>query len=740
MSPASPTGHDRTNASDTMSPAGDSGNNAKRKSEDASGQQRAKRNRYISIACNECKRRKIKCNGQTPCQRCGNLNLECMYAPNCCNNFKESDEFKQMSTHLASLQQQVDDLYSNLTNLRAQVDVQSHSNGGSIGTPFNGTDYQQPPMLPPSAARSRTKSFTKHPRFHGPTSTAFNLGVARSSLKTMGITAAEDGDDEGEHTHDPTPASASPPTTSALPKPLLHSDKDPIWNISKHEALRLVQVWHEEQGVMYPILEIEKVLRYTDMLFSFVEAAARSGLMQAALPGADAIMDEQTSLLKLVLAITLVLEGRGQDALGEKLFENVHGVVEKTLSEPVSLYGIHLLALAAMYYFTKDDEALAWRIAGLAARHCLELGLHRRETYGTLFPDPEERAVAIRTFWCIYVLDRRWSFGTGMPFALQDADIDTNLPKPDVSTHESTPYLNCMISYSIIGSKVWRSVADVVSQEKTNKEDISFLDFQVLNWHRSIPESLKFIHPDSGRHIEPSSRAQHRLQVVLYLRANQMRILIYRPVLHTATTIMENLEFAHVVVKVAKDTIRILTYINQTSDIYRVQQTMFNYFLISALAVLFLAVAHAPAEFSQQSRDEFYMALELVRGLSSNSYVSKRLWKTIKTLKEVGPRLGLVVRSDDTSDAHSSAAVAMAGLAGHQVDELALFSNGRNGNNIDTPHGMASDLTTLFEAAGGTFNLNGFSGPASELPPNNEYGGTFGHENDELARILRDLF
>jgi hypothetical protein len=297
-----------------------------------------------------------------------------------------------------------------------------------------------------------------------------------------------------------------------------------------------------------------------------------------------------------------------------------------------------------------------------------------------------------------------------------------------------------MISYSIIGSKVWKSVADVASQEKINKEDISFLDFQVLNWHRSIPESLKFIHPESGRQLDLPARAIHRLQVVLYLRANQMRILIYRPVLHTATTIMENLEFAHVVVKVAKDTIRILTYINQTSDYYKCQQTMFNYFLISALAVLFLAVAHAPAEFSQPSRDEFYMALELVRGLSSNSYVSKRLWRTIKTLKEVGPRLGLLIRHDDTTDAHSSAAVAMAGLAGHQVDELALFSSGRNGNNLDTPHGMASDLTTLFEAAGGTFNLHGFGGHSSEMPPNGEYVHAFGQENDELARIMRDLF
>lgn len=84
-----------------------------------------------------------------------------------------------------------------------------------------------------------------------------------------------------------------------------------------------------------------------------------------------------------------------------------------------------------MYHFHRDDEALAWRVIGLAARQCLELGLHRRETYNTtVFPDPDEQAAAVRTFWSVYCLDRRWSFGTGMPFALQESDIDPNLPKP----------------------------------------------------------------------------------------------------------------------------------------------------------------------------------------------------------------------------------------------------------------------------------------------------------------------
>jgi hypothetical protein len=83
-----------------------------------------------------------------------------------------------------------------------------------------------------------------------------------------------------------------------------------------------------------------------------------------------------------------------------------------------------------MYHFHCDEEALAWRIIGQVARMCIELGLHRRDSLFRVVTDEDERSNAIKLFWSIYVLDRRWSFGTGMPFALQDADIDPNLPEP----------------------------------------------------------------------------------------------------------------------------------------------------------------------------------------------------------------------------------------------------------------------------------------------------------------------
>ena len=83
-----------------------------------------------------------------------------------------------------------------------------------------------------------------------------------------------------------------------------------------------------------------------------------------------------------------------------------------------------------MFHFHRDEEGLAWRLIGQVARMCIELGLHRRDALFKALPDDEERSSAVNLFLSIYVLDRRWSFGTGMPFAIQDSDIDPTLPEP----------------------------------------------------------------------------------------------------------------------------------------------------------------------------------------------------------------------------------------------------------------------------------------------------------------------
>lgn len=57
------------------------------------------------------------------------------------------------------------------------------------------------------------------------------------------------------------------------------------------------------------------------------------------------------------------------------------------------------------------------------------MGMHRHKSLQKMFPDNAERRQAIKLFWAIYVLDQRWSLGTGLPCALNQADIDPDLPE-----------------------------------------------------------------------------------------------------------------------------------------------------------------------------------------------------------------------------------------------------------------------------------------------------------------------
>lgn len=158
----------------------------------------------------------------------------------------------------------------------------------------------------------------------------------------------------------------------------------------------------------------------------------------------------------------------------------------------------------------------------------------------------------------------------------------------------------------------------------------------------------------------------------------QIRIWLYTPVLHTASSIEQNHDFAQRVVNLAKETIRYLTLLNNNSVVYRRIQVFYNHFLTSAIAVLFLASTHAPISFSAQCREEFHMALELVKDLSSRSWVSQRLWRTVKSLKAYAPRLGL--QQDADPQQRENAALTMAGMAsrGHNPQSMTSASTHRS--------------------------------------------------------------
>ena len=238
-----------------------------------------------------------------------------------------------MNTHISTLQGQVEMLFSNLNELRSLVESKSPSASGQSYANLDSMNSSSP-------SRSRTKSVSKYPRFQGPTSSAFSLGVAKSSLQTMGITGPEYGVVDGAFTQDATPM-ASPGQGHRV----LHPDKDPIYSISKEEAIRLCHVYEEEMGIMYPVIDVGIMLRHANLLYTFMDAATRAGVIQTSLGGSDAITDDKTLQLKLVLSVSLLTENSGQSILGQRLYRSVCDSLEATLFGPVDVTSLRLITL-----------------------------------------------------------------------------------------------------------------------------------------------------------------------------------------------------------------------------------------------------------------------------------------------------------------------------------------------------------------------------------------------------------
>ncbi|CCH44626.1 putative transcriptional regulatory protein [Wickerhamomyces ciferrii] len=75
--------------------------------------QRKKKIKRVSSACQVCRRKKIKCNGENPCMNCVNYNVECQYSIKADNKPSDTDDEK---TKVTSLKKKAMILAQNLEN------------------------------------------------------------------------------------------------------------------------------------------------------------------------------------------------------------------------------------------------------------------------------------------------------------------------------------------------------------------------------------------------------------------------------------------------------------------------------------------------------------------------------------------------------------------------------------------------------------------------------------------------
>lgn len=694
---------------------------------------RSKRAKYAPVACNECKKKKLKCikeDNEETCRRCITSEATCVFAatnqPPASQSQLQPPPPKETSHDVSTDKDDGDRSHdNNLSDEVARLRDQVASLTASLREINNRTAFmnsrspavttQQNPSPVYMSESNYRPSEPRQPQFVGPTRSTFSLRIAETSLTRMGI---QTGETPESRSASPAPSENPSPEDSAQQAgPSQKQESDCLLNFELDEIQRLLDVYEEEVESVYPFTNIKEFsLRMPDIL-DYVRNVGDTP------PDPDNPLDPQTQIelkdvqiVKVALATSIVMEAKGSNALSRKLVDSVESVVCRVSGEAkIDLKEVQIMTILSIYFFHCGEELLAWRAIGISSREVLEIGLHRQAILLENFKGHKERDLAVRTFWCVYVLDRRWSFGTSLSFALIDKDIDPELPEPG----DDYPYLRCMVAYGRLCSKVWEALPPFeLPSQFIPKDSVAFLDFLTQNWLNAIPSDLQLRHPRLGLAPRNQPRVLHRLRMLLYLRGNHMRTLIHRHHLLSTSSIKADMHGARLVLDIAQDTIEVLVHLNDTSDIYARQQNAFNYFLLSALAAILLAVCHAPNVFAEPCRESFLKAVQLVKSFARDGHASRRLWKTIRGLLPGFKVFGLQSDSDKgeghraLTNGGASLEIPVADDAGKKAPERADTST-RFGDMWDSqdmsPHidtsvpdmlRMGGDLMSLFDAFG----------------------------------------
>ncbi|UKZ49693.1 hypothetical protein TrVGV298_003941 [Trichoderma virens] len=363
----------------------------------------------------------------------------------------------------------------------------------------------------------------------------------------------------------------------------------------------------------------------------------------------DALVDQMSrsdlNVIKMVFAIAMAMEGSDHEDIAEKLYASIQHDVGNTIWAATAEIGdLHVLILVSIYHSVKSNPRLAWRIAGNLTRLILEFGLHKSKVMMSMFKEPGQYNTAINMFWTAFVLDCQLSYSFGLPRHIQDKDVDNSIPLPG-----NSPYLTAMADYCRLGSRICESISNVFGDlshyAQEWRESFEFFQCHLNQWQeRHVSEVL-----ESNIEEADAKRTRH-VHTLLYLRANQLRLILIRPALYSLR-LQEaaNLDLWAMAINIACDSIQILLDLFTGTDIYKLQQMQYNYFLTTALGTLLgvlsqeqsssLTTGKVDSDIVTKAREFVAVALNLLKSTTISSKPLKLQYAKVFSLCN---RLGLL--------------------------------------------------------------------------------------------------
>ncbi|KAL4883676.1 hypothetical protein BJY04DRAFT_226387 [Aspergillus karnatakaensis] len=403
-------------------------------------------------ACDSCKRRKQKCNGEQPCTICvqRRKESECHFSDKPARLLRPSNDPKEamlLSEHLVPTPQRqtaMDHLLNSLEDPSASLEQQV-------------TDDKDGAAPVPKVARLLRDGQGKFMYIGDSASLSFLQSVRR--IVSLSIGRCEFTEDTSRHSMLEAFQSSSTTQTGPLIDPP-----------SDDEAQRLARQYVLATS---PLLDLFDLEEFHPRLSNWIGN-----------PSGDE--DTVSSIFYLVLAIGAQVSDTNQ-TLAEQYFVSGRQLAFSAFTETPSLYTIQSYVLISMYMLGACRRNGAFMNLGIALRAAYAVGIHRKDA-NSLFTARERRARE-RVWKSLRMMDLFLSASLGRPPATSDFDYDlredeirrgSNIPQEQIST---TVVSLCRIFERVLTEVYMRQVVSITVAENISN--------QHRTWVRTLPTFLQ---------------------------------------------------------------------------------------------------------------------------------------------------------------------------------------------------------------------------------------------------------
>ncbi|EJT99485.1 hypothetical protein DACRYDRAFT_101187 [Dacryopinax primogenitus] len=619
---------------------------------------RSKRGKYVSKACLECRRRKLKCSGEEPCQRCIRYGKECCFSEDhaaaeilrSMNRIGRPRMYGYPPTSGTPSQAgpSASAGPSGSSGMTGAATVALGSQTMGIMQGGNGLTLEE--RMERLEAKVEALAASRLAEQNGPDASGFQgdtaFEAAGNALKAnltsvkrqLGISLS------------PSTAPISSITSSGV-------DPSPTGSTSAADYTYIKRV--ESQSMPFP--NAGEYARYIDFFFEDInpfhscvsepEFRARSErfLTRHDVDPADmpffALNYIIFSCVDILQDVSCENQSKGQ-LPGWQWFLTADDLVGKRqVTGRGDLALLQFTVYEAFYLMHADKWNAAYNISGLACRLCFQNGLHQQSRYG---PDCTPFYVHLRQriLWTAYYLDRRISLSCGRPYAMRDLDLDVNLPDwlddkliipgrpvpPPAPEKSANVYLSAMVAYARLTGDVWDELFSARGAKESTPETILVLDNRIKQWYENMLPTFPLI-PRMG---EPTRR-HLRQELLITTRFNYLRLLLRR-----RTLIAMNYDRAtgQICGDLNVDTVnRLQAFVDELSS-----PSSFRYHMATTLggAILFLAtlLARYLSQIGLQDMQPIYAesfktAVQMLRDLAEHLESARRILHNLQDIIHV---------------------------------------------------------------------------------------------------------